>query len=137
MGVPPRRRTPTRMEHRPYPVLPTSDLPCSCRSYPARTRPAPSKRTPSPRVVQSRERCQLPSFCLRDEESYLIVPPLQGPLDVVVPDLQPGDQLLMVGNHRLQRLIRPLLEGGHSLLHLKTLRRQTKDICLCLLHLTL
>src|ERR1700710_3341812 len=121
MGVPPRRRTPTRMECRLSPAPPTQDRPCSCRSCPARTRPAPSKRTPSPRVVQSRERCQLPSFRLRDEESYLIIPPLQSPLNVVVPDLQPGDQLLMVGNHRLQRLVRPLLEGGHSLLHLKTL----------------
>src|ERR1700710_411174 len=43
----------------------------------------------------------------------------------------------MVGNHRLQRLVCPLLEGGQSLLHQKTLRRQTKDVCLRLLHLAL
>src|ERR1700710_2146415 len=43
----------------------------------------------------------------------------------------------MVGDHSLQRLVRPLLEGGQGLLHLKTLRRQTKDVCLRLLHLAL
>ena len=44
------------------------------------------------------------------------------PLMLLSLNLQPGDQLLMVGNHCLQRLVRPLLEGGQGLLHLKTLR---------------
>jgi hypothetical protein len=66
-----------------------------------------------------------------------IVPPIQGPLHVVVPFAQACDQRLVVSHHSLQRLICLLLELGHGLLHQKTFRGQTKDICLRLLYLPL